>query len=122
MGSQADDIGFMAEVARGVWQYRQTGAAAMNLTLTVDENIVIKSVALHLSAAGGATENFVMKVDSDAAAAYDTVLLSQDMNTTTDIFDNEERYIAAGDDVDFTYTNTNSRTWGLTVQYAKVGK
>lgn len=112
----------MAEVARGIWQYRQTGAAAMNLTLTVDENIVIKSVALHLSAAGGATENFVAAVDSDAGAAYDTKLIVQDMAATTDIFDNEERYIPAGDDIDFTYTNTNTRTWGLTVQYAKVGK
>jgi hypothetical protein len=121
MSSQADDIGFMAEVARGIWQYRQTGSGAMNLTLTVDQNIVIKSIALHLSAAGGASENFVAQVDSDAGSAYDTKLLVQDMNTTTDIFDTTERYIPAGDDIDFTYTNTNARTWGLTVQYGKVG-
>lgn len=119
--SVANDIGFITAAMTGREQFRATGTGAMSQTLTADENLVILSMALHLSAAGGASENFVAKVDADAGAAYDVVLLSEDMNTVTDIYDNEPRYIAAGDDIDFTYTNTNGRTWGLTVQYAKVG-
>ena len=120
MSSQANDIGFIAEVARGSSQFRATGSGAMTETLSATGNIVIKSIALHLSAAGGTAENFVAAVDSDSGAAYDVTLLSQDMETASDVYDNEERCIAAGDDIDFTYTNTNGRTWGLTVQYAEV--
>jgi len=119
--SSANDIGFITAAMTGREQFRATGTGAMSETLTANENLVILSTALHLSAAGGATENFVAKVDADAGVAYDTVLISQDMAATTDIYDNEPRYIAAGDDIDFTYANTNGRTWGLTVQYGKVG-
>lgn len=99
---------------------RATGAAALAMTLAPGVPFKIVGVRLHLSAAGGASENFTMTLDSGQAAAYDTVLLSQDMNTATDVVDNTEHFFEADDEVDFAYANTNTRTYGLEVFWREV--
>jgi len=99
--------------------WRATGAAAMASSLTPTAPISLVSVKLHLDIAGGAVENFTITSNSATDAVYDTVLFSQDMNTTTDILWVPEQPIPIVncDVLDFAYTNTNSRTWGLEVIY-----
>lgn len=94
-----------------------TGAAAIAATLTPTGPIELVCVKLHLSAAGGTAENFTVTIDSATAAAYDTILFSQDMNTVTDILwvPDQPIPILNDDELDFAYVNTNTRTYGLEV-------
>ena len=105
--------------------FRATGAAAIAMSLTPPTGVPIELVCvkLHLSAAGGAAENFTVTVNSATLAAHDTVLLSQDMNTVTDVFWLPEQPIPIVNDdvIDFAYANSNARTYGLEVIFRKVG-
>lgn len=77
----------------------------------------IMEARLTLSAAGGASENYTITLDSTNGAAWDCTLESADMNalayrdTVWGI--TERRYFNAADVLLFQYVNTNSRTWGL---------
>jgi len=81
----------------------------------------IMELRLHLSAAGGAAENFEMVLDSGHGAAYDAILVAQDMNAAKDyvvVFTVAECRIFNSDDaLYFTYANTNDKTWGLETKY-----
>lgn len=104
--------------------HRATGSAAISSSLTPDTPIVLVSVRLHLSAAGGtAAENFTVTINSAAAAAYDTVIFSQDMNTVQDLLWLPEQPIPIinGDVIDFAWANANGRTYGLEAIYRKEG-
>lgn len=98
---------------------RETAAIAIAYTLTADGIYVIESVRLHLSAAGGAVENFVIANNAAAGAAYDTVFATYPMNAAADVHYLPVRPIVLGDaDVlTITYANTNLRTYGLEVVY-----
>ena len=89
----------------------------MSETITVNRPTKILSIMLHLSSVGATSENFSVAVDDDEGTAYDSVLVAQDMNMVTDFFSNAPIYLAPGQDLDFTYTNTDASTWGLTVVY-----
>ncbi len=100
--------------------HRATGAAAIASTLTATRPLVITSVRLHLSAAGGAVEDFTVTIDGGVTAdVYDTVLFSQDMTLVQDILwvPDHPITISKGDEVDFAYNNGNTRTYGLEVVY-----
>lgn len=99
--------------------HRATGSASIASTLAPAKNIMLYALKLHLSATGGTVENFTATVDSVTAAAYDILLFSQDMNTTTDILWVPEHPIPIfnGDEIDFAYANSNTRTYGLEVIY-----
>ena len=99
--------------------HEATGAAAISSTLTPVKPIRITSVRLHLSAVGGAAENFTVIINSATAPAYDVLLFSQDMTAVQDILWIPERPIPIvnNDLIDFAYTNTNTRTYGLEVTY-----
>jgi hypothetical protein len=75
---------------------------------------------LHLSAASATSENLVLSRDADAGTHYDTNLYTKDMNAVQDIvYMLDIPFPMSGKDVaKFTWANTNSRTWGLTV-YAR---
>jgi hypothetical protein len=95
------------------------GSGAMNETLDAPDYIQLEEVRLHLSAAGGASENFEVTINSHLGTEYDLVLKEQDMNAETDVHYQPTRpvFIHKDDKVDFTYTNTNSKTWGLEVLF-----
>jgi hypothetical protein len=103
--------------------FRATGAVAMASSLTVTDNYLLTSVKLTLSAAGGAAENFTVTVNSATLAAYDTIIFSQDMNVVTDLLwvPDQPVPVLNGDVLDFAYTNTNTRTYGLEVTYRRDG-
>ena len=102
--------------------YRATGAAAIAETITPTTPIELVSVRLNLSAAGGAAENFTVTIDSAAAAVYDTVIFSQDMNAVADLLwlPPQPIPILNCDELDFAYANSNTRTYGLEVIYRRV--
>ena len=102
---------------------RATSNAAIAESLTVADPSELVCVKLHLSAAGGAAENFTITNDSLAAAnVYDTNFFSQDMNTVTDILWLPEQPIPidVGDVLDFAYNNGNARTYGLEIVHRRV--
>lgn len=102
--------------------HRATGAAAIASTLTPTTPIELICVKLHLSAAGGAAENFTVTINSVASAVYDVVLFSQDMTAVTDILwiPDQPIPIVNNDPIDFAYANSNTRTYGLEVIYREM--
>jgi hypothetical protein len=98
---------------------RATGSGAIAKTIAPGVQWQLEEVRLHLSGAGGA-ENFTITIDAGAGAAYDTVLLTEDMTTVTDLVWKPEDgpiLLAANDEVDIAFTNTATRTYGLEVVY-----
>lgn len=99
---------------------RATGSAAIAKSVTPpDSNLSLVSVRLHLSAAGGAAENFTITINSNTSAVYDTVIYSQDMNAVQDLMWTPKKSVPIlnGDVLDFAYANSNGRTYGLEIIY-----
>lgn len=97
-----------------------TGAAAIAVTTPVAAPSgawQLIEVRLHLDAVGGAAENFTVTLDSSAGAPYDLLLFTQAMAAVTDILWQPTRPIVLThlDSIDFAYTNSNGRTYGLEV-------
>ena len=103
--------------------HRATGSAAIASTLAATRPINLVAVKLHLSAAGGAAENFTVKIDSATDAVYDTLLYSQDMTTVQDItwVPDQPIPVMGNDEIDFAYNNGNTRDYGLEVTYSLIG-
>lgn len=93
------------------------GSGAMAVAMDVDDYIQLEEVRLHLSAVGGASENFEVTIDSHLGSEYDIVLKAQDMNAVTDVHYQPTRpvFIHKDDVIDCTYANTNGKAWGLEV-------
>ena len=115
----------MSVISKLLW-HRVTGAAAIASTLAPTFNFVLVCIKLHMSATGGAVEDFTVAVDSNAGAAYDVILLTQGMNAVADIYWPTSTGpgtlwlpFVAGDEIDFAYVNTNTRTYGLEVGYRR---
>jgi len=98
---------------------RATGAAALAMTTTMAVRWRLVAVKLHLSAVGGAVENFTATLDSVTNAVYDTVHFSLNMNAVADVVwvPDPAIFFEAGDELDFAYNNANTRDWGLEVYY-----
>ena len=103
---------------------RATGSSAISETVTPGAAFRLEEVRLHLSAAGGTSENFIVTLDGGATASvYDTILFQQDMESVSDIVWKPTRAIEclhASDAISVSYTNSNSRTYGLTVIHTLV--
>ena len=107
--------------------FRATGTGAapggnIDETLAPGVAFQIEEIRLHLSGDGGANI-FTVTLDSDAhAAAYDTLLVSQNTNGMTDFVYQPDRphMFSAGDALDFAWTNGNAETWGLEVYYSAI--
>ena len=98
---------------------RETDTGAIAYVRTSDGGLILESVRLHLSAAGGAVENFTIYVDSGVGAAYDVVLGIAPMAAATDVHFLPDRPIPIydNDNLEITYANSNGRTYGLEVVY-----
>ena len=96
--------------------HRETGAVAIASTLAPGVAWQLESVRIHLSAAGGAG-NFTATLDHGTGAAYDLVILTQDMTTVTNYIWTAERPLEfnADTEIDFAWANANTRTYGLEV-------
>ena len=102
-----------------IFKTTATGAAAISTTVSPGRAFALESVAVHLSAAGGAG-NLTVTVDANAGAAYDVVLKTIDMTSITDWVWQPERPIelASGDKVVIAWANAGEKTYGLTVRWS----
>lgn len=96
-----------------------TGNGAISDTVSPSGPFALESVSLHLSGAGGAG-NLTVTLDADAGAAYDVVLLTQDMTAVTDLVWQPERPIEFGKDdkIVIAWANGAGRTYGLTTRWS----
>lgn len=96
-----------------------TAALAINTTTALAAQFRLVSVTCHFSAAPTTSENFVVKLDATDGVAYDTVLFSVDPSATaaTDIvyIPDKELLFVANDQIVVTFTNTDTRTYGLRI-------
>ncbi len=106
-----------------VRKHRATGSAAIASTLALSpaRSYQIKEFRIHLDAAGGAAGNvdLTVRIDAVAGAAYDVLILSQDMTLITDILfqPKEPIVLNLGDELDVVYANGGSATWGLEITF-----
>ena len=108
-----------------VYKVNATGAAAISVangaTLVVPAGATYRlvSVTNKFSAAPTSAENFVITLNANAGAAYDVTLYSVDpaVDATTALvwFPDDSLLLEAGDSIDVTYTNTDTRTYGLQI-------
>lgn len=94
--------------------HRATGAAAIASTLEPGQQFQLDELRVHLSAVGGAG-SLTLTVDAAAGAAFDTVLLTQDMTAVTDLHFLPELPIRLdkGDKLVVAWANASARTYGL---------
>jgi hypothetical protein len=102
-----------------MFTHRKTAALAINESIEPDKFGQLHEVRLHLSAAGGAG-NLTVTLDANAGAAYDTVLLTQDMTLVTDLLWQPTLPIPydKGDKIAIAWANGSSRTYGLEVKFS----
>lgn len=96
-----------------------TGAAAIDHTITPGAIFRIVKVELHLNVAPTTSENFVIAADAGDGAVYDAVLLKVDLTVgslTDVVWVPDDLDLHKADDVlTITWTNTNTKTWGLRI-------
>jgi hypothetical protein len=99
-----------------------TGAAAIDHIFTVaGYPLIIDRLTLAFSAAPTTSENLIIKIDSISGAAYDVELYNRDAASIslTDLVLTSDDFgampLAIGDILTVTFTNTDTRTWALTV-------
>jgi hypothetical protein len=105
--------------------YTSTGAIAIAATLTAYDSVNVKQIVIHFSLAPTTSENLLIKLDSNAGAAYDTMLYTVDPSDSsiTDLVwipDDGAFAMVYGDEIDITYANTDTRTIGISVYYELV--
>ena len=100
---------------------RATGAAGLSTTLSPAIGFELIDVRIHVGVAPTTSENFTITLDSDTGTAYDTLIYSYDMKTVTDILWTPEETVKfdAGDSLDFAWTNTDTKTYGLEIRYRR---
>jgi hypothetical protein len=84
----------------------------------------IAELKVHLSAAPSTSENLVITCDSGLSAAYDTIVLSKDLQSIANYIwvpDQPIRF-SASDLLVFTYTNTDTKTIGIQISCRRIAK
>lgn len=102
-----------------------TGTGAIAKTIAPAARFRLVSIRLHLSAAPSTSQDFTATVDAVAGSAYDVVLYKRDLTvgSVTDLavpFD-ETYQFQDGDEIEIAWTNTDAKTYGLTVVYQRWG-
>jgi hypothetical protein len=98
---------------------RATAAAgALATTLAPSRAFNLLGVRLHISAVGGAG-SLTAKMDANAGAAYDTVLLTQDLAAISDLawIPTQPMHFDKGDEIDFAWPNAGNLTYGIEIMY-----
>ena len=100
----------------GLDYHRATGAAAIAETLAPGVAWQLEGISVHLSAAGGAGD-LTATVDHSVGSAYDLVVLTQDMTSTTDYIWHLERPLEfdADTELDIAWANAGAKTYGLEI-------
>jgi hypothetical protein len=114
---------YVKEVSAGtdIVVQNATGTAAINTTTAIAAEFKLIMITCHFSAAPTTSENFQVKLDSVAGSAYDTVLyaVNPSLSSATDLVylpDGEMKF-KTSDELVVTFTNTETRTYGLSIYY-----
>ncbi len=112
------------------YKVNATGAAAISVangaTFAVPGGRVYRlvSVTTKFSAAPTTAENFVVTLNANAGSAYDVTLYSVDpaVDATTALvwLPDKRLLLEGGDAIDVTYTNTDTRTYGVQITMERV--
>lgn len=102
-----------------------TGAAAIAASLAPGEAFHLLGFELHLNAALSTSQDFTVTKDAGAGTAYDTELYSRDLGSDSvkDLiyyFDKPIKCYHKDDEIDFAYTNTDTKTYGLTIYWGRL--
>lgn len=99
--------------------HRATGSAAISETVTPSGAFELHEARVHLSAAGGAG-NLTVTLDANAGAAYDVVLLTQDMTAITDLVWQPDRPMSfdSGEKIVVAWANAGGKTYALEVKFS----
>lgn len=94
-----------------------TGVIAMSYEFAPGKEFSFEEVRIHLSAASGTVENFVITLQSGKGSEYNVNVYSKDMNTVQDLVYQpvDPQEFEAADSLLFTWANTNSRTYGMEI-------
>jgi len=104
-------------------KFKATGSGAVTFsTGAFASTFLLSHISLKLSAAGTTSENFVITLNAVDGAEYDVPLLSTDLSvgSVTSVilkpnFDDIPEEYYAGDSIDFTWPNTETRVYGIRV-------
>jgi hypothetical protein len=98
------------------------GAIAAVVEVPISQIYKIEHVTLHLSAAPTTSEDFTITLDANAGAAYDTLLQTTDLSSssTTDLvwYPDASLHLTGGDALDIEYLNTDGALYGLEVVWS----
>ena len=99
-----------------------TGSGAMSVEVTHDHAWRLHGFDMHINTAPTTAEDMTITKDADKGAAYDTVIDTIAMAGKTDIAQQATRPLAmkADDKLIFEWTNTDARTWAITVNIEKI--
>jgi len=96
-----------------------TGAAAIAASVAAIKATRVLQAALHLSLAPTTSESLTITINSATGAAYDTLIYTLDLSTGSTINllwqPSAELWLMPGDSLDVAYTNTDTRTYGLSI-------
>ena len=98
-----------------------TGAGALAHTLAPGRAFRLLEVRIHLSAAA-TQQDFTITLDSNEGPAYDLIFDTQAMAAVADhVYRPAHPAIfMKGDELDFAWTNTDARTFGLEIIYQEL--
>lgn len=102
---------------------RDSGAAAIAMTVSPREPWELEGIRVHLGGAGAAG-NLTVTVDSGYGSVHDTVIFTQAMVGETDIdyrWHPTQKFTSKNDKVVIAYTNTGTETWGIEITYRPLG-
>lgn len=101
-----------------IYTSRATGSSAVSLQVAPGIAWELCELRIHLSAAGGAG-NLTATVDAGAGAAYDAVILTQDMTSIADLVYAPDVPIQfdSGDKLDIAWANSGGKTYGIEAKY-----
>ena len=105
---------------------RETGAAAIKMVCWPQDAIIaqLMSVTVKFSAAPTTSQALTLTLVSDLGAEYDVLLYTVDpaVGAVTSIvwWPDHELHLGPGDGLKIAYTNTDTRTYGVTVRMKAV--
>lgn len=103
-----------------------TGAAGLDKSLAPGVPFEFLGFELHLNEAPSQEENFVVKKNAGVDVVYDIEIYSLDLSTdsTKDVVKDfggvPIKCHHKGDEIDFDWTNTNKKIYGLTAYWRKL--
>ncbi len=112
-----------SQLTRAIKSSIATGSAAIAETLAPGRAWRLVDIRVHLSGAGGAA-NLTATLDHSGGAAYDNVILTQDMSSIVDMSISDSGFVPmsfdAGTELDIAWTNGSARTYGLELVWQEI--